>query len=132
MPAHTHVAQFTGNQSNVTGDPSTTVSIDVGTNVASAMAPPAAGGTTYIGATTAKAGLTNVTFNGLFSGTAPDSTKATLGGITAQTSTTGMSLTPSGSVTNSISGNGQPLPIRNPYLGTNFIIALEGIFPSRN
>ena len=28
-------------------------------------------------------------------------------------------------------GSGQPLPIRNPSLGTNFIIALEGIFPSR-
>ncbi len=27
---------------------------------------------------------------------------------------------------------GSPVNIRNPYLGTNFIIALEGIFPSRN
>jgi len=31
-----------------------------------------------------------------------------------------------------VSGGSQPLPIRNPYLGTNFIIALEGIFPSRD
>jgi microcystin-dependent protein len=29
------------------------------------------------------------------------------------------------------SGGSQPAPIRNPYLGTNFIIATEGIFPSR-
>lgn len=29
-------------------------------------------------------------------------------------------------------GGSQPFPIRNPFLGTNFIIALEGIFPSRN
>lgn len=29
-------------------------------------------------------------------------------------------------------GGGQPFGIRNPYLGINFIIALEGIFPSRN
>ncbi|BFM21455.1 phage tail protein [Gilvimarinus japonicus] len=29
-------------------------------------------------------------------------------------------------------GGGQPLPIRNPFLGSNFIIALEGIFPSRS
>ncbi len=28
-------------------------------------------------------------------------------------------------------GGSQPVPIRNPFLGTNFIIALEGIFPSR-
>jgi len=28
-------------------------------------------------------------------------------------------------------GSNQPLPIRNPLIGTNFIIALTGIFPSR-
>ncbi|HEY0679340.1 MAG TPA: tail fiber protein [Chitinophagaceae bacterium] len=31
-----------------------------------------------------------------------------------------------------IAGNSQPLPIRNPYLGMNYIICLQGIFPSRN
>jgi microcystin-dependent protein len=30
------------------------------------------------------------------------------------------------------SGGGQPVGIRPPYLGLNYIIALEGIFPSRN
>lgn len=30
------------------------------------------------------------------------------------------------------SGGNQPVAIRNPYLGTNFIIAMEGIFPSRD
>ena len=34
--------------------------------------------------------------------------------------------------TTSIAGGSQPLPIRNPYLGVNFIIALQGIFPSPN
>lgn len=29
-------------------------------------------------------------------------------------------------------GGGQSLPIRNPLLGTNFIIALNGIYPSRS
>jgi microcystin-dependent protein len=29
-------------------------------------------------------------------------------------------------------GGGQPFTIRQPYLAINFIIALEGIFPSRN
>lgn len=29
-------------------------------------------------------------------------------------------------------GGGQPISIRQPYLAINFIIALEGIFPSRN
>jgi microcystin-dependent protein len=30
------------------------------------------------------------------------------------------------------SGGSQPVAIRNPYLGMNYIIALQGIFPSRN
>ena len=29
-------------------------------------------------------------------------------------------------------GSGQPVDIHNPYLGMNYCIALEGIFPSRN
>lgn len=36
------------------------------------------------------------------------------------------------SVTVEPTGGSQPLPIRNPFTGINFIIALEGIFPSRN
>jgi microcystin-dependent protein len=30
------------------------------------------------------------------------------------------------------SGSGQPFAIMQPYLGLNYIIALQGIFPSRN
>ena len=30
-----------------------------------------------------------------------------------------------------IAGGSQPFSVRNPYLAINFIIALEGIFPSR-
>jgi microcystin-dependent protein len=37
-----------------------------------------------------------------------------------------------GSVTNAIAGSGQPTPITQPVLCVNFIIALQGIFPSRN
>ena len=29
-------------------------------------------------------------------------------------------------------GGNQPFSTRNPYTGLNYIIALEGIFPSRN
>ena len=35
-------------------------------------------------------------------------------------------------VTVGVSGLSQPVPVRNPYLGINFIIAVEGIFPPRN
>ena len=31
-----------------------------------------------------------------------------------------------------MAGGSQPFPIRSPYLGINYIIAVEGIFPSRN
>ncbi|MNO01803.1 hypothetical protein D3C81_2220460 [compost metagenome] len=31
-----------------------------------------------------------------------------------------------------LGGASLPVSVQNPYLGMNFIIALEGIFPSRN
>ena len=31
-----------------------------------------------------------------------------------------------------VAGGNQPIGIRNPYLGLNYIIALQGIFPTRN
>lgn len=34
--------------------------------------------------------------------------------------------------TSGAAGGSQPFGIRNPYLGMNYIICLEGIFPSRN
>ena len=37
---------------------------------------------------------------------------------------------PNGTTTNV--GGSQPMPIMQPYLGINYIIALEGIFPSRS
>jgi microcystin-dependent protein len=36
------------------------------------------------------------------------------------------------SVVVGLAGGSQPVPIQNPFLGINFIIAMEGIFPSRN
>jgi microcystin-dependent protein len=36
------------------------------------------------------------------------------------------------SATVSLAGNGVPINIQNPYLGINYIIAMTGIFPSRN
>lgn len=34
--------------------------------------------------------------------------------------------------TSGIAGGSQPFSIRNPYLGLNYIICMEGIYPSRN
>jgi microcystin-dependent protein len=118
LPNHTHQATFSGATSAVK------VSADVATSSANAMVPPTSGNTTYLSATTAKAGLAAVAFNGLFTATIPDSSKANLGGISGGT-------TAAGSVTVSAAGGSQAVPIRNPYLGINFIIATVGIFPSR-
>jgi microcystin-dependent protein len=131
MPAHNHPAQFTGQATPVSGSATTTVAVAVGTGTASAMVAPAAGATTYLSATTAKAGLTNVTFNGLYTGTAPDSTKANLGGVSATTALASASSTAAGSIAVGIAGASQPTPLRNPYLGVTFVIAMEGIYPPR-
>jgi microcystin-dependent protein len=50
----------------------------------------------------------------------------TLGGVTA---TGGGG---SGTVTNGMNGNSLPTPLMQPFLTLNYIIALYGIFPSRN
>lgn len=39
--------------------------------------------------------------------------------------------TVTGNIAINPAGGNQPTPLRNPYLGSNFIIAVEGIFPSR-
>ncbi|WP_285961085.1 phage tail protein [Pseudomonas tohonis] len=124
MPIHQPVATFTGQASTVNLT-SGTVAVSTATPVA--MVPPTAGATVYLSATTAKSGPTAVTINGLFTSTAPDSTKANLGGVAGQGS-----VTPTGTVSIAPVGGSQPFSIRNPYLGTNFVIAMEGIYPSRN
>lgn len=123
LPQHAPVAQFAGQASSGT----LTITADVATTTAAAMVAPTPGNTTYLSATTAKAGPTSVGFNGLFTDTAPDSTKAHLGGLGGQAT-----ITPQGTVTISPVGGSQPFGIRSPYLGTNFVIATEGVFPSRN
>lgn len=118
LPSHSHIANFSGEASAVT------VNANVATSSADAMVPPTSGNTTYLSATTAKAGLSAVAFNGLFTDTAPNSDKANLGGISGET-------TAAGSITVLNAGGSQAVQIRNPYLGVNFIIATVGIFPSR-
>ncbi len=46
-----------------------------------------------------------------------------------ETSATGNTLNPQ-AVT--VTGSGVPINVQNPYLGLNYIIATEGIYPSRN
>jgi len=123
MPSHTHAGTVT--LSGITA--STTIEVGTGTNglVAAALNN---GGLT----STATGGTSAAIF--LPAGTAPTSPVA-LGGVTTTVSG-------SGTVNNANTGNGTPLTVpvvssatisnMQPYLGLNYIIAMEGIFPSRN
>jgi microcystin-dependent protein len=61
-----------------------------------------------------------------------------IGGVTgifagATTADVTMAAIPvTGTVTIGMAGSSLPVGLRNPYLGTNFVIATEGVFPSRN
>ena len=59
---------------------------------------------------------------------------ANSGALDREFKTTGtfVNMGPSAAGSSSVAGGSQPFQIRNPYLALNYIIALEGIFPSRN
>ena len=64
------------------------------------------------------------------------STDDPTGNINAVTGTPGYSAPPGsgsyGGVTASVAGGSQPVDIRQPYLALNYVICMQGIFPSRN
>ncbi|QDE32883.1 MULTISPECIES: phage tail protein [Shewanella] len=120
LPSHSHTSTFTGTPAPVS------ITADVATSTANAMVPPTSGSTAYLSATMATAGPSNVVFNGLFTETPPGTTKAQLGGFN------GGPVTSAGTVNIEPTGIGNPIPVRNPYLGINFIIALEGEYPAHN
>ncbi|WP_233081719.1 phage tail protein [Rheinheimera soli] len=118
LPQHIPQATFQGTAA------SGTVSLPVGTSSASPIAQPTADGTSYLTATTVTSGRDPLTVNGLYTNTAPTSPAHLGGGTTSVVAT--------GTVTVAPVGGSQPFSITQPYLGVNFIIALQGIFPSRN
>lgn len=104
MPAHNHTAT-----------PSLTVSQSASTAAATTNIP----GNTLVPAT-----LPTI-------GGGPSST--TIKGYAAQDNTATLaSSAVSGSINVGIAGGSQPFSNMQPYLGMNYIICLEGIFPSRN
>lgn len=113
MPQHTHTAVSAPFNASLTGP----ISIPAATTGTTQAAP---GNTTVLGPISA-AGRPG----SLYATTAADTQLAPFNAtVTGQ-------LTP-GNPTIGTAGGGLPVPIRNPFLGTNFIIALEGVFPSRN
>ncbi|MCY1292505.1 Phage Tail Collar Domain protein [compost metagenome] len=111
MPAHTHIA--TPSSTSITA--SGTVAVPAANTSASQANP---GPTTVLGpiAASGRAGT-------LYSTDAANTTLAPFS-ISVLGDLPGINI--------GVTGGSQPLGIRNPFLGTNFVIALEGIFPSRN
>ncbi|QBR02982.1 phage tail protein [Paraburkholderia pallida] len=110
MPAHTHTAAVTGGGA-VTGQiaiPAATSTTGEGAvpSTSTVLGPIAAGGRPGELYSTAAPSTTLAPFNVNLQGTAP-------------------------TIQNSVTGNSIPFSLRNPYMGINFIIALQGIFPSR-
>jgi microcystin-dependent protein len=104
MPAHNHTATF-----SLTATPSAST---------------VAGSSTTPGATLVPAMLPTI-------GSGPSGNP--IKGYAAQDNTT--TLAPGavgGTISIGISGGNQPFSIMNPYLAITYLIALEGIFPSRN
>lgn len=120
MPAHNHSAIFTpsggggaatGTLQAMTGVAGTQTATP-GTNAMLGVADdPSGGGTPTFYVPAGTSGGTPVNLGGL---------TITGGGSSG------------GTVTVGITGNNSPVPIMQPFLGINYIIATEGIFPSRN
>ncbi len=53
-------------------------------------------------------------------------------GTTTTGALSGASITGTGQITVGLTGSGLPIETQSPYLGLNYIIAVQGIFPSRN
>ena len=113
MPVHNHGVPATSSAVSVSGQVAVPVSTDTASVASPANAVPAAstsnGRPFPMYGATPSGNATLAPFNLTLSGSASSSATET-----------------------GVAGGSQPLPIRNPYLGVNFVIALEGIFPARD
>ncbi len=111
MPQHTHVATVTG------GGGTASISIPASTSTAAGTQSGSPSATSVLGPvsisnrqgelySTATPDVTLKPFNATVTGGAP-------------------------TIENSMAGNNVPFSLRNPYIGINFVIALQGVFPSR-
>lgn len=118
MPAHNHIATFTGTPGATTA----TGSIQAVTGATTQTNVPA---DQSLLANCANAGPNPVKIY------APAGTTGTMVNL-AGVNITGGNFTPSGSVAVGITGSNIPFSIMNPYVAVQTNIALVGIFPSRN
>lgn len=115
MPQHTHAATVTGGGA-VAGQ----ISIPATTSTASGTLGGVPGPTTTLGPTVASGGRPGE----LYSTSTDSATATTLKPFNVNLQASAPA------VQNSLAGNGLPFALRNPYLGINFVIALQGVFPS--
>ncbi|MFM0594970.1 MULTISPECIES: phage tail protein [Paraburkholderia] len=109
LPQHTHVATATGGSGTAqVSVPATTATTNPESMPAAnaVLGPASASGHAATIYSTATANTTLAPFN-----------------VSVQT--------PAPTVTVAQTGSNAPVPLRNPYLGTTFIIALQGVYPSR-
>lgn len=118
MPAHTHVATFT--PSGGGGTPTVTVQ-----GSSAAASSPNPGGNYLAGTTKIGTGPTAPTGD-LYVSNPASTTLGNIAGVSISGVPTG-----GGTVTNSQTGNNLPLATESPFTVVNFIIALQGVFPTR-
>lgn len=112
MPSHTHIAQVTG-----------------GVSVSGSVAIPACSAPTAGTQTATPA--TNTVLGPVSAAGRPGELYTTTAANTTLLPFNVQMNGPTPAITNSLTGNSQPVALRNPYLGLTFIIALQGVFPSR-
>lgn len=112
LPSHTHTAQVTGG-----------VSVSGSVSISACSAPTA-------GTLTSTPGPTTV-LGPISAGGRPGDLYTTTAANTTLAPTNVQLSGPSPTIAIGLTGNSQPVALRNPYLGLTFIIAMQGIFPSR-
>lgn len=123
LPMHNHLATFTGTGGGGGSSPQVAVKVGVTSTTGTLNTP---GGNVLAAAPTAGPNQALVyapstaNLDGELAGISVAVTGGGGGGITG------------GTVTVNPSGGGQPFSIMPPFIGINFVIALEGIFPSRS
>jgi microcystin-dependent protein len=125
MPSHTHTAEFTGTGGSSSEPIKATVTVNAKTGAGNQDNPDG----NYWSVSDEKEGPGRVSVENSYSDSydvqmASDTVKVNISG--------GSSGITGGNVAIENSGEGQPFDIMQPYLGLNYIIALQGIYPSRN
>ncbi|HUD23385.1 MAG TPA: tail fiber protein [Acidobacteriaceae bacterium] len=126
MPAHTHAATFAGTGGGGGGTPTVTVTMQGSSATGTSSAP--AGN--YLAGAGSAVGSPAKSPNLYVPAASAAGTLGNLAGASATITGGGGGIT-GGTVTNALTGGGQPVATMPPYLVLNYIICVNGLFPSR-